>query len=1255
MSSTALKHELTASEDISSQKSREMDQFTAVLAQLNHENIASLVSSIRQDNETRDNADPLAPPLAQWHRCKVVSDPLHGSYNLAYHVRFEDGVDWLLKVPANGHHACFDHLAAETLKSEALTMKMIKQTTDVPIPKVHHFDTSYKNDIGCPYLLMDFLKGKPLWEGWFEEGCSRTTREQFRARSLQTIAAAMVQLSQFTLDRGGSLRFDCNGRPVDVAAARVPDWLAEQDIMQGLRAVGDGLLYCEKGPISDPASAFLFMLSRRGVKNEDGSYVRGVQEIVRLFTEWTLEKTENVPDSSRRFVLAHPDFAVQNFLVEDDGTLCGIIDWDGVAAVPLSVGCLKYPDWLMSDWHPEYNYCPGVAGQQENSRQELATYRTMYAQFVEVFSTIACGSSQVGKSYADITRRSLIAGSLDTGAQDLKLTSGMLDTIFHQIESLNDDHSDVSDSILESSFATGTDDIKEGDRNGESAPNETADDFRVEQEDNNAEDLCSKSKSELATHQIPLINTDVMSEEKKFPQMHATLSGDPDFEKKHNIACASNDNIAEDVVRDLEASASCKIRVAKWALGLGQKASLKLVKALHKEETTESEPPRRVRVLKWALDVGAKGCKAASEALYKEEGKFSEQLKDNSQSQVVRNDALPTSRSLNASTDLCKRTEVSQRKVPYPVHPDRVPDKRISESHQTKTKRFHSFLLWLIAVLKKMIHKPPQNKLSGILSPAAAERQLATLGKVDAEHCQKRNPCGHDRGRENSSDRMQSAEMGSEDVWASIAAEIDKSGISIDMIKKRHDIIVQCIIQTLDTEISQETKTVSHSENRKAAKEEGQARTIKNTNNKSTPRSVSHLATLESKLSRANPEDGACSGPTTVPEGTDSDVVGPNSYRPHNGESEPQESESQIFRLDDAKRRLDVEEAPKMLTHEFITPHIQDFGAVVPHFRRPNSKASARGIATHHANGEADRQLLIDLSSPGGPRVLRTPSSPKHFRVAGDKRVAIEQGKHTKAKTLENAHEPLEAIGQKLRMMAPTREVSEAENAHSQQYELRVAEGKDGGYKSREDPLVSSVRPNLHEIPIISTAKPPTIFKGGWWFETSEGILMRIEKAESLHGNSNDEAPISRTNRYVSKEKASSSITSSKSADDAEAVKTSHLQLRTPNPIECDANNVFRVPEIDDDVEEYDTNSLEDCEIDQGAPNPAESEPACEGGGPTCQKVGKAEVEEMTDSGHFNPIDICIALGNGNLDEKRMKRLKGFMALFDDAVGRYRR
>ena len=53
--------------------------------------------------------------LSAWHDYSVSPEPLNGSYNLAYLITFEDSAQWIFKIPANSHHACFDRLAAESL------------------------------------------------------------------------------------------------------------------------------------------------------------------------------------------------------------------------------------------------------------------------------------------------------------------------------------------------------------------------------------------------------------------------------------------------------------------------------------------------------------------------------------------------------------------------------------------------------------------------------------------------------------------------------------------------------------------------------------------------------------------------------------------------------------------------------------------------------------------------------------------------------------------------------------------------------------------------------------------------------------------------------------------------------------------------------------------------------------------------------------------------------------------------------------
>ena len=306
------------------------EQFGAVLSQLKVGNIASLAVSVRQKinmgaRDSTEQVRPSRPTDVPIIGCTVNPDPLCGSFNLAYRVLFDDGVEWILKVPANGSHARFDQLAADSMTSEAFTMKMIKRATTIPVPTVHGFDASLDNDIGCPYILMDFLKGRPLYEGWYNPKASSVKREQFRVRALQTITAAMVQLNVFATHRGGALRFNSAGEAVDIDGAKVLDVNVWQD-GRDEETVRDGDIWCQNVSTEDPASYFLFTLNRLGNKKGDDAYSRGVRESARLFTRWALELSYNAYPSEGKFVLVHPDFDTQNILVHDDGTLSGILD-----------------------------------------------------------------------------------------------------------------------------------------------------------------------------------------------------------------------------------------------------------------------------------------------------------------------------------------------------------------------------------------------------------------------------------------------------------------------------------------------------------------------------------------------------------------------------------------------------------------------------------------------------------------------------------------------------------------------------------------------------------------------------------------------------------------------------------------------------------------------------------------------------------------------------------------------------------------
>ena len=1229
-------------------KGEEMPQFAAVLAQVNYHNMAPLASDIRQRTETVYHETFSATNIAPWHGCSVSPEPLNGSYNLAYLVKFEDGAQWIFKIPANGYHACFDRLAEEALTSEALTMRLVKQTTTIPVPTIYHFDASFENVIGCPYILMDFLKGKPLWEGWFDEESSRSSVEQFRARSMQTIAAAMVQLSQFTVDSGGFLQFESDGRPVGVTAARVPDWLAGLDIEQGLTMARESCLYCEKGPIDDPAASFLFMLDRRGVREGDEPLELGSHEIVRMFTEWILEKAENANDGRKKFVLAHPDFAVQNFLVEDDGTLCGIIDWDGVAAVPLSVGCLRYPDWLMSDWHPLYNYCPGVVGQLVDSPEDLATYRTMYAQFVEASSTILCGSSRAGKSNADITRRSLIARSLDVGAQDPKLTNEMIGILFQKLERLtaDDDDGESSNTGLGSSIGTAANDVNEEDSGGETAPTKTEDRIWIDEKHDDVHSPCSKSTTGLAT-QFPPTNVDDESDTGRPPTSHTTRLDESSSGPNCEITSPAGGIYTEKKARDQRPSGSRKIRLAKWALSLGEKGSKMIVDSLHKKKPIKLKPYRKARAIKWALDMGQKCCKGVSETLHKKDGPCDLHSKDGQQSLPVQNNFEPIPRAVNQAAGICRWTETLQSNSATRIHPDRVPSKEDSEPEKTMTKRIQAWIDCLIAMLKNMIlkpiiPKPIDDDVSGVRPPAAAGRQLSTnVVLLNEQHCKGCDPPGEDgRGRESLSDDMRSTCIYSQDVWASIAAEIDQGGIPIDLIKKRRDVIVQCVIQTLGNELQQEKDTDSHTSNGKTAGQENQA-AIKSTNEACTPDLLLYPAVLGSTMTVFDHKMATGAESFLAPQGTTSEMV--SLTRTHDACESPK-PESLISKPEDAKRRFGLESRLNGKHFESPSPESDNCGEVVRRSQIPKLQKTALDLTALENIEEANRKLRTIRSRLAKPRAPDTNLCSKSIQAMEAHKAPIGRKDHAKAERFVGDFETSESDKQKLRNTLSSLKRPEAVTTDLRKEMSQVAVNVNGYCESGDRSLLPATKLMSNAGSNLDSEQTPRNFRGGRWFETPGGSLKRLKPQEGLHGKVYDQELISNSQLAIS---------------DHQSSKAVHL---------------FQVPDDDDSIEDYDSGGstnhkndreddrLEDGEIDEEVSGCVDNEAKSEGKGPTsrCSNEGEVKHERKvgnnSDTGNFNAHDVCVALGKGKLDERRMRRLKeGFMALLDDAVGGYRR
>lgn len=311
-------------------------------------------------------------------------------------------------------------------------MRLLKRETTIPLPDILDFSPTPSNALGCPYIIMSFIPGAPLYDVWFGHRLNGTSHEAVRAcrtRALDSIASAMVQLDKFSFPTGGRLVFGSDGSPSGMGPMRQVDHKAMLDRWFVHKDADDDPIYVEFAPTSDPKAFYTFMLDAHP---EQKSISKGVAMLLRQLISWIPE-----PDEMDPFVLAHPDFDIQNFIVSENGDLRGIIDWDGVAAVPRTLGNKRYPGWLTRDWDPAmYGYQESMEvegaepeGVWEDSPDCLTHYRSVYNDMMmEKYGA----KTKLGSGIS-LCRMSLITENLAIAAHNPQCRSGILRKMLSEI------------------------------------------------------------------------------------------------------------------------------------------------------------------------------------------------------------------------------------------------------------------------------------------------------------------------------------------------------------------------------------------------------------------------------------------------------------------------------------------------------------------------------------------------------------------------------------------------------------------------------------------------------------------------------------------------------------------------------------------------------------------------------------------------------------------------------------------------------
>lgn len=346
----------------------------------------------------------------------IVGPPIFGDLHVVYPLEFPDGIKWALKIPANGTPKLFDEASRRALRSEALTVDLLRRNTTIPLPRVFGFEEDCKNELECPFIIMEFTQGKPLSEFWYHDTSSAAELRAYRARILKDISEAMVQLDQFSFDEGGFPKFNSYGElEGGVGPLRLVKHRASVDDELGIELKKPS--FVKSGPFDDPDLFFKAMIKQH--RKPSSSLGKGALKLFRMF----LSEIPDLQDRSS-FVLSHPNLDLEHIIVSKHGKIRSFIGWTDVCSVPRVIGNESYPWWLLDDYLSTPNEDPNTDIEFDGSLA-LSDYRGMYDRYmIPTFSK---------KRAFSLTQTSHVALSLYAAALNPEDTITILSNLFDEM------------------------------------------------------------------------------------------------------------------------------------------------------------------------------------------------------------------------------------------------------------------------------------------------------------------------------------------------------------------------------------------------------------------------------------------------------------------------------------------------------------------------------------------------------------------------------------------------------------------------------------------------------------------------------------------------------------------------------------------------------------------------------------------------------------------------------------------------------
>ncbi|KAL3474616.1 kinase-like domain-containing protein [Aspergillus californicus] len=280
-----------------------------------------------------------------------------GGFNRVLQVTFSDGYSVIARIP---FRATVPKQYA--VASEAATLGFLR-SSGIPVPKVLTYSPDPTNPVGAEYIILEKMDGTPLSAQWFSMDNKARVKimkqivqleSRFMALRFPASGSLYYRRDLINLQSSISLRGQAEPRPDDMVVGPTAQhgwWYKDR-----------ALLDVDRGPWADYRSAFdapakretefckRFGRPRLHVER----YLRELHKFKQLSPETHIQLLSDFSKLSpsleipsehpfSRPTLRHPDFSLNNILINSSNDISGIIDWQHAVILPLCL-CAGIPD-----------------------------------------------------------------------------------------------------------------------------------------------------------------------------------------------------------------------------------------------------------------------------------------------------------------------------------------------------------------------------------------------------------------------------------------------------------------------------------------------------------------------------------------------------------------------------------------------------------------------------------------------------------------------------------------------------------------------------------------------------------------------------------------------------------------------------------------------------------------------------------------------------------------------------------------------